>query len=171
MYIYISQAKLKATNQNPADRSATKRKLSYWTDLAKLLERGGFNALFLADTYGGYDTYEGKLDECIRRGAQWPVTDPTIVCFLLTILSVVFQKDTQGNGREEVNKRLAHFRHGSRDEEPRLWHHSVDVLRAAVLTGKTLLNTRPSNRRAHWMEHRHIVEESRVQGDRVGLTD
>ncbi|PKY01989.1 Nitrilotriacetate monooxygenase component A/pristinamycin IIA synthase subunit A [Aspergillus campestris IBT 28561] len=64
--------------KNPSDRSATKRKLSYWTDLAKLLERGGFNALFLADTYGGYDTYEGKLDECIRRGAQWPVTDPTI---------------------------------------------------------------------------------------------
>jgi alkanesulfonate monooxygenase SsuD/methylene tetrahydromethanopterin reductase-like flavin-dependent oxidoreductase (luciferase family) len=35
--------------------------------------------LFLADTYGGYDTYEGSLDNCIRRAAQWPVTDPTIV--------------------------------------------------------------------------------------------
>jgi alkanesulfonate monooxygenase SsuD/methylene tetrahydromethanopterin reductase-like flavin-dependent oxidoreductase (luciferase family) len=35
--------------------------------------------LFLADTTGGHDTYEGKLDECIRRAAQWPVTDPTIV--------------------------------------------------------------------------------------------
>lgn len=65
--------------QNPADKSATKRKLDYWINLAKLLERGGINALFLADTYGGYDTYEGKLDECIRRAAQWPVTDPTIV--------------------------------------------------------------------------------------------
>ena len=47
--------------------------------MAKLLERGGINALFLADTYGGYDTYEGSLDNCIRRAAQWPVTDPTIV--------------------------------------------------------------------------------------------
>lgn len=47
--------------------------------MAKLLERGGINALFLADTTGGYDTYEGKIDECIRRAAQWPVTDPTIV--------------------------------------------------------------------------------------------
>ncbi|GLB03408.1 hypothetical protein AtubIFM57258_007986 [Aspergillus tubingensis] len=64
--------------KNPADKSATKRKLDYWINLAKLLERGGINALFLADTYGGYDTYEGKLDECIRRAAQWPVTDPTI---------------------------------------------------------------------------------------------
>lgn len=66
--------------KNPKDRSATKRKLDYWIDLAKLLDRGGINALFLADTYGGYDTYEGKLDDCIRRAAQWPMTDPTIVC-------------------------------------------------------------------------------------------
>ncbi|KAI2631984.1 nitrilotriacetate monooxygenase component A [Hypoxylon sp. NC1633] len=64
--------------KNPADKSATKRSLDYWIDLAKLLDRGGFNALFLADTYGGYDTYEGSLDNCIRRAAQWPVTDPTI---------------------------------------------------------------------------------------------
>ncbi|KDN60826.1 putative HK97 family phage prohead protease [Colletotrichum sublineola] len=64
--------------KNPADKSATKRDLDYWINLAKLLERGGINALFLADTYGGYDTYEGSLDNCIRRAAQWPMTDPTI---------------------------------------------------------------------------------------------
>ncbi|KAG8166090.1 hypothetical protein KVR01_004642 [Diaporthe batatas] len=64
--------------KNPKDKSATKRDLNYWIDLAKLLERGGINALFLADTYGGYDTYEGSLDNCIRRAAQWPMTDPTI---------------------------------------------------------------------------------------------
>ncbi|KAK3385969.1 xenobiotic compound monooxygenase, DszA family [Podospora didyma] len=64
--------------KNPVDKSATKRRLEYWIELAKLLERGGINALFLADTYGGYDTYEGSLDNCIRRAAQWPITDPTI---------------------------------------------------------------------------------------------
>ncbi|OTB11346.1 hypothetical protein K445DRAFT_26708 [Daldinia sp. EC12] len=64
--------------KNPVDKSATKRNLGYWLELAKLLDGGGFNALFLADTYGGYDTYEGSLDNCIRRAAQWPVTDPTI---------------------------------------------------------------------------------------------
>lgn len=69
-------------HQNPVDKSATKRNLDYWIELAKLLDRGGFNALFLADTYGGYDTYEGSLDNCIRRAAQWPITDPTIVCSL-----------------------------------------------------------------------------------------
>ena len=44
-------------SKNPTDKSATKRNLEYWVELAKLLERGGINALFLADTYGGYDTY------------------------------------------------------------------------------------------------------------------
>lgn len=67
--------------QNPKDKSTTKRKLDYWIELAKLLERGGINALFLADTYGGYDTYQNSLDECIRRAAQWPMTDPSIVSF------------------------------------------------------------------------------------------
>ncbi|KAI3144385.1 hypothetical protein CBS147326_1389 [Penicillium roqueforti] len=46
--------------KNPSDRSATKRRdLSYWTNLAQILEKGDFNALFLADTYGLYDTYKG----------------------------------------------------------------------------------------------------------------
>jgi alkanesulfonate monooxygenase SsuD/methylene tetrahydromethanopterin reductase-like flavin-dependent oxidoreductase (luciferase family) len=74
---------IKATSdqmiQNPKDKSGTKRDLEYWIELAKLLERGQINALFLADTYGGYDTYEDSLDNCIRRAAQWPMTDPTIV--------------------------------------------------------------------------------------------
>ncbi|KAH8700474.1 xenobiotic compound monooxygenase, DszA family [Talaromyces proteolyticus] len=64
--------------KDPNDRSATKRGLDYWVNLAKTLERGDINALFLADTYGGYDTYEDSLDNCIRRAAQWPMTDPTI---------------------------------------------------------------------------------------------
>jgi hypothetical protein len=43
------------------------------------LERGNINALFLADGIGGYDTYGGSLDESIKRAAEWPITDPTIV--------------------------------------------------------------------------------------------
>ncbi|KAH8880885.1 Nitrilotriacetate monooxygenase component A/pristinamycin IIA synthase subunit A [Thozetella sp. PMI_491] len=64
--------------QNPNDKGDTKRDLSYWIEFAKLLERGGINCLFLADTYGGYDTYQDSLDECVRRATQWPVMDPVI---------------------------------------------------------------------------------------------
>lgn len=64
--------------KDPSDRSANSRELEYWTDLAKLLEKGDITALFLADTTGYYETYQGKPDECVRRAAQFPVTDPTI---------------------------------------------------------------------------------------------
>ena len=76
--LFQVQSPILTRQQNPTDKSATKRTLSYWIDLAKTLERGGVNALFLADTYGGYDTYKDSLDPCIRHAAQWPVTDPTI---------------------------------------------------------------------------------------------
>ncbi|KAL4952630.1 luciferase-like domain-containing protein [Aspergillus filifer] len=64
--------------KDPEDRSATKRTLDYWVNLAQVLERGDIAVLFLADTYGGHDTYEGSIDNCIRRAAQWPMTDPSI---------------------------------------------------------------------------------------------
>ncbi|KPI39891.1 Dimethyl-sulfide monooxygenase [Cyphellophora attinorum] len=63
----------------PGDRSATKRRdLTYWTDLARLLEKGDFNALFLADTYGQYDVYRGSAEPCIRTAAQFPMGDPAV---------------------------------------------------------------------------------------------
>ncbi|KAJ0363880.1 hypothetical protein COL26b_012750 [Colletotrichum chrysophilum] len=49
--------------RNPKDRAKDKRRdLTYWTDLAKLLDKGGFVGLFLADTFGPYDT-NGSGDE------------------------------------------------------------------------------------------------------------
>ncbi|KAL4945617.1 hypothetical protein BDV06DRAFT_209353 [Aspergillus oleicola] len=49
-----------------------RRDLSYWTDLAQLLEKSDFNALFLADSFGVHDTYQGKGDTAIREGTQFP---------------------------------------------------------------------------------------------------
>lgn len=50
--------------------------LEYWTDLARLLERGGFDALFLADVLGIYDVYRGSRDVAVREAVQVPVNDP-----------------------------------------------------------------------------------------------
>lgn len=44
------------------DRSAEYHSIEYWTDLAKILEKGKFNGLFVADTLGAYDVYGGNLD-------------------------------------------------------------------------------------------------------------
>lgn len=65
--------------QNPADMGDKKRDITYWVELAQLLERGGFLSLFIADTYGGYDTFENNLDNCVSRAVQWPVMDPIVV--------------------------------------------------------------------------------------------
>jgi alkanesulfonate monooxygenase SsuD/methylene tetrahydromethanopterin reductase-like flavin-dependent oxidoreductase (luciferase family) len=43
--------------RHPRDQSWRYKDLSYWTELAKLLERGRFDGLFIADVLGTYDAY------------------------------------------------------------------------------------------------------------------
>ncbi|MGY2167451.1 LLM class flavin-dependent oxidoreductase [Pseudomonas gingeri] len=61
---------------HPEDQSTRYKELDYWVELAKLLERGKFDSLFIADVLGVYDTYQGSADASIRRAMQIPVHDP-----------------------------------------------------------------------------------------------
>ena len=61
---------------HPEDQSRRYKELDYWIELAKLLERGKFDSLFIADVLGVYDTYQGSADASIRRAMQVPVHDP-----------------------------------------------------------------------------------------------
>ncbi|ASD23545.1 5,10-methylene tetrahydromethanopterin reductase [Cryobacterium sp. LW097] len=65
--------------RHPDDRSQSYTDLGYWTDLAKLLEKGRFDGIFLADVLGTYDVYGGTNEAAIRNGAQIPVADPLLV--------------------------------------------------------------------------------------------
>lgn len=60
----------------PGDRSWQYKDVEYWQDLARILERGFFDGVFIADVIGYYDVYNGKNDDAIREGAQIPVNDP-----------------------------------------------------------------------------------------------
>ena len=40
---------------HPRNRTNEYKKLSFWTDLAQLLDKAGFHSLFLADVLGPYD--------------------------------------------------------------------------------------------------------------------
>lgn len=62
--------------RHPADQAHRYTDLEYWTDLARLLDRGGFDSLFLADVLGVYDVYQGSRDAAVRQGAQIPLSDP-----------------------------------------------------------------------------------------------
>ncbi|WP_137009811.1 LLM class flavin-dependent oxidoreductase [Aquitalea aquatilis] len=61
---------------HPRDRSWQYKDLEYWTDLGHILERGFFDAVFIADVIGYYDVYQGSNHHAIREGAQLPVNDP-----------------------------------------------------------------------------------------------
>ncbi|RMD01352.1 LLM class flavin-dependent oxidoreductase [Aquitalea palustris] len=61
---------------HPRDRSWQYKDLEYWTDLGRILERGFFDAVFIADVIGYYDVYQGSNYHAIREGAQLPVNDP-----------------------------------------------------------------------------------------------
>jgi len=50
-----------------------------WVELAQLLERGCFDALFLADVIGVYDTYRGGAETSITEALQIPVNDPMLL--------------------------------------------------------------------------------------------
>lgn len=62
--------------RHPDDQAWRYKDLSYWTDLARLLERGRFDAIFLADVLGVYDVYEGSPNAALREATQVPMLDP-----------------------------------------------------------------------------------------------
>lgn len=53
--------------------------IEYWIELAQLLEAGGFDAVFLADVVGTYDTFRGSAETAIKQGLQIPNNDPAVV--------------------------------------------------------------------------------------------
>lgn len=65
--------------RHPRDRSTNYTRLDYWTDLARTLERGKFDGIFLADVMGIYDVYGGTPDVALRSGAQVPINDPSLI--------------------------------------------------------------------------------------------
>lgn len=64
---------------HPRDQADRYNTLDYWVDLARLLERGKFDALFMADVLGIYDVYKGGPETALEQAVQVPVNDPLMV--------------------------------------------------------------------------------------------
>ena len=72
--------------RHPRDRSADFNRMDYWQNLAKTLERGFFDGLFLADVTGVYDVYGGSPETALRAATQVPTNDPfTIVPVMASV--------------------------------------------------------------------------------------
>ncbi|MDQ1082338.1 LLM class flavin-dependent oxidoreductase [Microbacterium sp. SORGH_AS_0344] len=64
---------------HPDNRRHQYTDLEYWTETAQLLERGLFDAMFIADVVGTYDVYGGSRDAAVERGIQIPNNDPFLI--------------------------------------------------------------------------------------------
>jgi FMN-dependent oxidoreductase (nitrilotriacetate monooxygenase family) len=73
--------------RHPDDQSSRYKDLEYWTELAKLLERGKFDGIFIADVLGTYDVYGGSNEAAIRHGAQVPVNDPLMLVSAMALVT------------------------------------------------------------------------------------
>src|SRR6202046_3957775 len=65
--------------RHPRDRSRDYRRLDGWIELAKTLERGLFDGLFLADVLGVYDVFGGSPEAALTHATQTPVNDPLLL--------------------------------------------------------------------------------------------
>lgn len=64
---------------HPRDQSGGYTSLKYWTDLARTLERGKFDCIFIADIFGVYDVYRGSPAAAFSHAVEFPVCDPMMV--------------------------------------------------------------------------------------------
>ncbi len=64
---------------HPRDNSTQYKTLEYWTELARLLERGLFDGLFIADIVGTYDVYRQSVEVPLKEAIQLPVNDPLLL--------------------------------------------------------------------------------------------
>ena len=60
----------------PGEQSHRYTDREYWTDVARIAERGGFDGVFFADVRGIYDVYGGDRETAIRHAIQTPANDP-----------------------------------------------------------------------------------------------
>jgi len=65
--------------KHPDNERHRYKDLDYWVEVAELLERGKFDALFLADVVGIYDVYKQSREPAIRDGVQVPLNDPALI--------------------------------------------------------------------------------------------
>lgn len=65
--------------RRPDTRQREYTDLDAWVELARLAERGKFDAIFLADVIGTYASYGGNRDAAVIEGLQVPVNDPSLL--------------------------------------------------------------------------------------------
>lgn len=64
---------------HPNDQSHRYKDIDHWIELAKTLEAGSFDGIFIADVLGPYDVYQNSRDAGLRQAVQSPINDPLLI--------------------------------------------------------------------------------------------
>lgn len=73
--------------RNPATAATRFHELDTWVTLAQHLEKGHFDALFLADVLGVDDIYKGSADTYIEQAVQIPIHDSSTIAAALSAVT------------------------------------------------------------------------------------
>jgi long-chain alkane monooxygenase len=88
---------------------------AYWQHMARTMERGMFDAMFIADELAPYNNYEGSSDATVKYAVQCPVHEPStivpIVTTATTHLGVGVTLSTAFEHPYSMVRRLSSFDH------------------------------------------------------------
>jgi long-chain alkane monooxygenase len=74
---------IQGTWRRPGARQTDFNDLEHWVGLARILERGKFDAIFFADVVGLYAPYRGDERKYFEAGLQVPSNDPSVLASAL----------------------------------------------------------------------------------------
>jgi len=71
--------------RNPTDKIGYHySRPSYWQHMARTMERGLFDAMFIADELAPYSTYAGSSDATVKYAVQCPTHEPSTIAPIIT---------------------------------------------------------------------------------------
>lgn len=113
--------------RHPEDRARDYNTIGYWTHIAKTLEAGLFDGLFIADVLGPYDVFGENPEAALRAGAQIPLQDPFLLVSAMAAVT----------------------------EEPRIRNYRRDCLRASLPILSPTRHPGSPHRRSRRLERGH----------------
>ena len=92
---------------HPDSNAVDYNTLDYWTSLARTCESGLLDGIFIADTLGVGDVYEGKADAVLRSGHFVPSLDPMLLVPPMAMVTEHLSFGITGNTTYETPYLLA----------------------------------------------------------------
>lgn len=99
----------------PEARNHRFNSLTHWTDLARQVDRAGYDLLFFADVFGLRQTWNGNWRKAAEGGIQIPVNDPSVLASALAAatanLGIVFTSSIVQDHPFDFARRMSSLDH------------------------------------------------------------